>query len=66
METDNDCDVAADHLDAAKLKAYTETMAPSVKGKTDAQAVVKCEPKSAKPVDTVVANAQIVLGSRRP
>jgi len=27
METDNDYDVAADYLDAAKLKAYTETMA---------------------------------------
>ena len=27
METDNDCDVAADCLDAAKLKAHTEAMA---------------------------------------
>jgi len=31
METDNDYDVAADYLDAAKLKAYTETMAKGSK-----------------------------------
>lgn len=32
METDNDYDVAADYLDAAKLKAYTETMMKPIKG----------------------------------
>jgi len=32
METDNDYDVAADYLDAAKLKAYNETMGKGEEG----------------------------------
>ena len=34
METDNDYDVAADYLDAAKVAQYTETMAPKVRRAT--------------------------------
>merc|ERR1711935_465031 len=48
METDNDYDVAADYLDAAKLKAYTETMAKTAPASTGQLKFTEDEIKATK------------------